>query len=85
MAQIVDGDLLPRLASLTAPARKAKGQVEAERARHRGINLSADVSGLFDDIGRVEAATYFAQREMQPASALSAYAFHNVMTSETSR
>ena len=80
MAKVVDGDLLPRLASLTQPARKAKAQVAAERKKYQSGYVPEDVAGLFNDVGCVEAATYFAQREMQPASAMSTYDLHMLMT-----
>ncbi len=55
----------------------------AERAKYQGGYVPEDIAGLFNDVGCVEAATYFAQREMQSVSALSAFDLHTVMTSET--
>ena len=85
MAKLVDDRLFPRLAALTQPARKARAQFQAERAKYQSGYLPKEVSDLVNDVGCVEAAAYFAQTELKPSSAMGEYEFQLLMTSGSGR
>ncbi len=82
-ARMADDDLLPHLVSLTAPVREVKARVDAERGKYRDGSLPAELSALREDVGRAEAAIYFARREIEPASALSTAHFNAILTGNT--
>ena len=76
LAKLVTDDLLPHLAGLVQSAKQAKAVVAAERKKLRpGANLDRHTVTLLQDAAVVDAALFFARREMAPAAGLSAYDF----------
>ncbi len=72
LARLVTDDLLPHLAGLVQPAKKAKAIVEGERQKLRyDSRLDKHSIELMQDAAVVDAALYFASREMGPAGGLS--------------
>ena len=72
MARLVKNDLFPNLAGLVQPAKHAKSIVETERRKLQpGVNLDKSVVALLNDAAAVDAALYFASREMAGVGDLS--------------
>ena len=77
--RVVQERLAPTFAGLTRHARKLRGQVDAHRKASPHSPLARDVAALQEDVSAVEAAMYFARRELEPASGLSGYAFDSLV------
>lgn len=72
LARLVTEDLLPHLAGLVQPAKTVKAIVESERRKLQyGNSLDKRSVELMNDAAVVDAALYFASRELAPAAGLS--------------
>ncbi len=66
LTRIATEEMLPDLAGVVEPAKRAKAIVAAERKNLRpGVNLDKGTAGLFGDAAVVDAALYFVKREVR--------------------
>ena len=75
LSDAVQQRLVPRLSEVTKEARRLKGHVDAQRAEYGRAPLPPNLLALSHDVQAVEAAAYFAKRELQPASGLDGVSF----------